>query len=90
MQRLITQLKLKSIQVPLVEHRGRAYGLALEHESGWKVVYSGDTKPCDALVEAGKGATLLIHEATLEDDKPDVAAAKGHSTFAQAIDIGRR
>lgn len=50
--------------------------------------YSGDTKPCQALVEAGKDATLLIHEATLEDDKPEIAAQKGHSTFSQAIDIG--
>ena len=50
--------------------------------------YSGDTKPCQALVAAGKDATLLIHEATLEDDKPEMAAHKGHSTFSQAIDIG--
>jgi ribonuclease Z len=50
--------------------------------------YSGDTKPCQALIAAGKDATLLIHEATLEDDKPEVAAHKGHSTFSQAIDIG--
>ena len=46
--------------------------------------------PCDALVVAGKGATLLIHEATIEDELPDVARAKGHSTFGQAIDIARR
>lgn len=46
--------------------------------------------PCDALVEAGNDATLLIHEATLEDDKPEMAEKKGHSTFGQAIDIGRR
>ena len=39
--------------------------------------YSGDTKPCEALVKAGQDATLLVHEATLEDDKPDVAEAKG-------------
>jgi len=52
--------------------------------------YSGDTKPCNNLVEVGKDATLLIHEATLEDDKPEVAAQKGHSTFSQAIDVGQR
>ncbi|WWD21385.1 hypothetical protein CI109_105870 [Kwoniella shandongensis] len=88
--RLLRDLELKSIWAPTVQHRGRAYGLALEHSSGWKVVYSGDTKPCDSLVEVGKDATLLIHEATLEDDKPEVAAVKGHSTFSQAIDIGKR
>ncbi len=46
--------------------------------------------PCDNLVQAGQDATLLIHEATLEDDKPDMALAKGHSTFGQAIDVGTR
>lgn len=52
--------------------------------------FSGDTTPCDALVEVGMGATLLIHEATIQDDMPEVAIAKGHSTFGQAIDIARR
>ena len=52
--------------------------------------YSGDTKPAQSLITAGQGATLMIHEATLEDDKPDVAYEKGHSTFSQAINAGRR
>lgn len=82
-------LGLSGIRTPRVNHRGQAWGLVLHHQSGWKIVYSGDTKPCGNLVHAGRGATLLIHEATLEDDKPDVAADKGHSTFSQAIDIGR-
>ncbi|KAK8843961.1 hypothetical protein IAR55_006753 [Kwoniella newhampshirensis] len=90
LSRLMMGLDLKSIWAPTVQHRGKAFGLALEHQSGWKIVYSGDTKPCQSLVEAGKNATLLIHEATLEDDKPEVAAAKGHSTFSQAIDIGKQ
>nr|XP_018259272.1 uncharacterized protein I303_08200 [Kwoniella dejecticola CBS 10117]OBR81430.1 hypothetical protein I303_08200 [Kwoniella dejecticola CBS 10117] len=87
---MLNSLGLSSIWAPLVPHRGRAYGLAIEHASGWKVVYSGDTKPSEELVKAGQDATLLIHEATLEDDKPEVAAIKGHSTFSQAIDVGRR
>lgn len=52
--------------------------------------FSGDTMPCDALVDAGKGASLLVHEATIEDDMPEVARAKGHSTFGQAIDVATR
>ncbi len=52
--------------------------------------YSGDTTPCDALIQAGRDATLLIHEATLEDDKPEMALAKGHSTFSQAIEVGTK
>jgi hypothetical protein len=31
-------LGLRRIQTPLVDHRGRAYGLVMEHVSGWKVV----------------------------------------------------
>lgn len=54
------------------------------------VRYSGDTMPCDALVQAGKDATVLIHEATMGDDEAELALAKAHSTFGQAIDIGRR
>jgi len=46
--------------------------------------------PCDSLVEAGHGATLLIHEATLEDENAAMAVVKGHSTFGQAVDIGRQ
>lgn len=46
--------------------------------------------PCEALAVAGRDASLLIHEATIQDDMPEVALAKGHSTFAQAIDIARK
>ena len=36
-----------------VQHCSQAYGLVLQHISGWKLVYSGDTRPCKELVEAG-------------------------------------
>lgn len=55
---------------------------------GWKLVYSGDTKPCDSLKEAAFGATLLIHEATFEDMMEKDAKHKGHSTTTQAIETG--
>lgn len=46
-----------------VMHCAHSYGLVLESASeGWKMVFSGDTQPCEQLVEAAKGATLLIHE----------------------------
>ncbi|TYJ56176.1 hypothetical protein B9479_003162 [Cryptococcus floricola] len=89
-QSFLSSLSLTSLHAPRVWHRGRAFGLVIQHSSGWKLVYSGDTKPCAPLVEAGKGATILIHEATLEDDKPEVAAVKGHSTFGQAVDVGKQ
>ncbi|BGP34813.1 hypothetical protein JCM10296v2_006637 [Rhodotorula toruloides] len=86
---LKTRLGLTITAVP-VKHRCRAWGAVVTHESGWRAVFSGDTMPCDALVDAGQGASLLIHEATIEDDMPEVAEAKGHSTSGQAIDVATR
>ena len=83
-------LGVTGLRVPRVAHRGFAWGLVMHHASGWKIVYSGDTIPCASLVRSGMGATLLIHEATLEDDKPEVAKDKGHSTFSQAIEVGQQ
>ncbi|GAA6036325.1 hypothetical protein JCM8097_001668 [Rhodosporidiobolus ruineniae] len=84
---LKTRLGLSEVTAVPVLHRCRAWGVVIGHSSGWKVVFSGDTMPCAALAEAGKGASLLVHEATIEDDMPEVAEAKGHSTFGQAIDV---
>jgi len=42
--------------------------------------------------QAGRGATVLIHEATF-DDSPEMmreAMAKRHSTSLEAMDVGRR
>jgi ribonuclease BN (tRNA processing enzyme) len=89
-----------------VVHCGQSYGLCLEFlaASGAndasagdaeaprsiKVVYSGDTRPCERLVEAGRGATVLIHEATFENDKAEEALTKRHSTLGEAIEVGRQ
>ncbi|WFC99467.1 ribonuclease Z [Malassezia yamatoensis] len=71
--------------VPVLHRTSHCYGLVLHHVSGWKLVFSGDTMPCPALVQAGKNATVLIHEATMQDDQQELAKAKGHSTIGQAI-----
>lgn len=54
----------------------------------YKLVISGDTQPCQALIDAGVGATLLVHESTLEDDMVAEARDKRHSTTRQAIEVG--
>ncbi|XP_066400748.1 tRNase Z TRZ3, mitochondrial [Miscanthus floridulus] len=55
---------------------------------GWKFVYSGDTRPCPALIDASRDATVLIHEATFEDSMKDEAIARNHSTTKEAIEVG--
>jgi ribonuclease Z len=57
---------------------------------GWKLVYSGDTRPCAALARAGAGATLLIHEATFAPALASHARRKRHSTSGEAVAAGGR
>ncbi|KAI3852115.1 hypothetical protein MKW98_020114 [Papaver atlanticum] len=85
------------ISVPVL-HCEDAFGLVLKaverHNTdgktipGWKLVYSGDTKPCPELKDACKGATVLIHEATFEENMVEKAKEKNHNTTKQAIDVG--
>ncbi|KAF9276888.1 hypothetical protein BGZ68_009684 [Mortierella alpina] len=71
-----------------VIHCPWSYGISMTHKDGWKVVYSGDTRPCENMVKAGEGATVLLHEATFEDDMQDEALKKRHSTTQEAIMVG--
>ena len=75
--------------VPVI-HCSEAYGVVVRHTSGWSVVYSGDTRPCPALIEAGRGSTLLIHEATLEDRLLDHAIDKKHCTLSEALKVSNK
>ncbi len=58
--------------------------------SGRKIVYTGDTRPFDGLVEFAAGADLLIHDATFADDLTEKAKEDGHSTPNQAAENARK
>ncbi|MBO4836149.1 MAG: ribonuclease Z [Clostridia bacterium] len=61
-----------------------------EARRGLKFVFSGDTAPCETLMEASQEADLLICEATYGDDsQQDTAFERGHMTFAQAAQTAR-
>ncbi|WP_442604051.1 ribonuclease Z [Paenibacillus sp. KN14-4R] len=52
--------------------------------SGRVITILGDTKPCAAAVELAHQANVLVHEATFEAEKSDLAQAYDHSTSAEA------
>jgi ribonuclease Z len=56
---------------------------------GKKVTYSGDTRPCDKLIELAKDSDVLIHEATYEDADKDKAIENCHSTSKEAAEIAK-
>lgn len=54
------------------------------------IVYTGDTKPSENIVNLALGADLLIHEATFGDELVERAAEDGHSTSSQAANIASK
>lgn len=68
--------------------------IALEDVSwvkkGLKVVYSGDTLPCDSLLEAAKEADLLICEGTLDASMKKEAEERMHCTMEDAAQLAKK
>ena len=67
----------------LVDHIPGAAGWRVE-SNGVSIVFSGDTRFSTDLVEAARGARLLIHEALNIEAEAEDAHRRGHSTSADA------
>lgn len=65
--------------VPVI-HNKHACGVSITHKSGWKIVYSGDTRPCQALVDAGMYSLEI--RGTLKLELTYVCVLKGHQTLS--------
>jgi len=59
-------------------------GIVGPKRPGRKVTYSGDTVPCENLIELGKNSDVLIHESTFSKELSDIALEKKHSTSVDA------
>ena len=70
----------------LVDHEpagGGARGCLVE-QGGTRLVYSGDTRPTERLIEAARGADILIHESGGLDANAAEVHRPGHSTAGDA------
>jgi len=57
---------------------------------GRKLVFSGDTKPINEMINFAKNADVLIHEATFDSELKDLSSDYGHTTASQAAEIAKK
>ncbi len=55
-----------------------------EGSKTFSIGYTGDTYPCESLVESLRGVDILIHDATLAGGLEEEARSRGHSTSVGA------
>lgn len=73
-----------------VEHEGQTINpeeLVGPSRPGRTLVYTGDTRPCDSVIEAAADADLLIHDAMFGDDHTERAKQTAHSTAREAAEL---
>lgn len=72
------------------EHDGKTVNLedVAKVAPGLSVVYTGDTKPCDNVVNISKGVNLLIHDGTFLE--AEESGGKYHATVADAAEVAKK
>ena len=53
--------RLKKIELERVKHTDRSCGIVITHRKGYKIVYSGDTRPSKKLTRVGKFVFLFLN-----------------------------
>ncbi|KAH8433549.1 uncharacterized protein LDX57_011184 [Aspergillus melleus] len=81
---------LSELLTARVSHCKGAMAVSLVFPDGFKVSFSGDCRPSPGFAAIGRGSTVMIHEATFQNDMAGSALAKKHCTAAEALEVGRR
>ncbi|XP_023349150.1 zinc phosphodiesterase ELAC protein 2, partial [Eurytemora carolleeae] len=87
---LLKYTGLNEIQTCEAVHSKDSFSIAFRTAvGGYKITYSGDTRPNNQLVDIGRNSDLLIHEATYSNSGRDEAKLRMHSITAEAVQVGR-
>ncbi|CAK7565894.1 MAG: hypothetical protein SEPTF4163_003824 [Sporothrix epigloea] len=92
---VVAEFGLARIDACRVEHCHGALAVVFTWNSSkkggdpLKIAYSGDCRPSADFAAIGRGATLLLHESTFDDELSGEAVAKKHSTMGEALSVGR-
>lgn len=60
-----------------------------EARPGRTIAITGDTGPCQATVDAARGAELLVHDSSFAEEEAQRALDTAHSTVGQAAAVAR-
>ena len=83
-------LGLDIFSVCKVRHCYGSFAVAITFPDGFKFSYSGDCRPSRQFTEIGRNSTVLVHEATFDDELLGDARAKKHCTISEAINVAVR
>ncbi len=61
-----------------------------QSRSGRRVILTGDTRPCAAVIQAAAGCDCLVHDATFLSSEQARAQETSHSTAAEAAAVARK
>ena len=87
---LKSELDIDKLIAVEVDHCPQSYACLLLSEKHGRLLYSGDTLPCQNLQNYGQDVKVLIHECTLQTGMEEDAFKKKHTTTKQAIEIGKK
>ena len=78
-ERFVYEARGYRVLTTQVEHGSAITNAYRIEDSRSSVVISGDTRPCESLIQLAKGADLLIQECSFPDDMEEMARITNHS-----------
>ena len=80
-------MNIEKVVAVETDHCPQSHGWLLQSKKHGDILYSGDTLPCQNLLNYAQDVKVLIHEATLNNGLEKDAISKKHTTTGQALKI---